>query len=369
MLSPDYLNIIEFNDVVLLYNKLNMEIIVDIIDRVIEMGDISGTTRRQLEILVQTNGKDLFNDVLIKTANMTAERKKELLNLYEEMAKEDMQGYKELYKYKNKPFKLSNSQYQILKQGLKQTDRLLKNMTNTIAFQSKQAYINAVDNAYMKVVSGAYNYNSAINSAVQDLADKGITLKDKAGRNVQLEVAVRRNVMAGIQQTANNINREIEEDLGCDGYEVTAHNGARPEHAEAQGKQYAKNKADAKKYGVGYWKDVENLWKEYNCRHTFFGIILGISAPQYSKKELKKMENATVLLNGEYVPLYEATQKQRQIENSIRHKKRSVQVLEKTGQDATNQKAELRKLQNKYTNFCKETKLEKNYARLKIAKI
>ncbi len=77
----------------------------------------------------------------------------------------------------------------------------------------------------MKAITGAYSYQSAIDDAVKELAKKGVTLKDKVGRNVQLETAVRRNVLAGIQETANNINRDIEDYLGCDGYEVTAHIG------------------------------------------------------------------------------------------------------------------------------------------------
>ena len=62
-------------------------------------------------------------------------------------------------------------------------------MTNTIAFQSQQTYVNAVDKAYMQVITGAFDYNTAINATVQQLADEGITLKDKLGRKVQLEVA------------------------------------------------------------------------------------------------------------------------------------------------------------------------------------
>ena len=152
-----------------------------------------------------------------------------------------------------------------------------KNFTNTIAFQSKQMYVDAIDEAYMNVLSGAFDYQSAISNTCQNLADKGITLKDKLGRDVQLEVAVRRNIMYGIQSTANDINKDLDNYLGCDGYEVTAHTGARPSHAEAQGKQYAINKKDADKYGIGLWSDVSDLWEEYNCRHTYFGIILGIS--------------------------------------------------------------------------------------------
>lgn len=369
MLTPEYLNLIEFNDVVKIYNKLNIEITADIINRVSQMQDITTTTKKQLEILKQTNGMEIFNETLEKTSMLTAETKKALRLLFEDMTKEDIEGYKELYQYRNKPFKLSENQYNILNQGLKQTNRLLKNMTNTIAFQSKQAYIKSIDNAYMKVVSGAFDYNTAIKETVQELANKGITLKDKLGRNVQLEVAVRRNVLSGLHETANNINRDIEDYLGCDGYEVTAHIGARPTHAEAQGKQYAVNSKDAYKYKVGLWSDVVDLWSEYNCRHTYFGIILGISEPLYTDKELKDFRNATVTLNGKEVPYYEATQKQRQLENAIRKQKRTVETLEKANQDVIVQKTQLAQLQKKYNEFCKETGLERDYGRIQVAKI
>lgn len=369
MLTPEYLNLIEFNDVVELYNRLNIEITADIISRISVMNDITSVSKKQMKILLQTNGTEIFNEALEKTLALTNETKNALKLLFENMAKEDMQGYKELYEYRGKPFKLSEIQYKILNQGLKQTHKTLKNMTNTIAFQSQQAYVKEIDEAYMKAVTGAFNYNTAINIAVQRLADQGITLKDKLGRNVQLEVAVRRNVLSGIHETANSINRDIEESLGCNGYEVTAHLGARPTHAEAQGQQYAINVKDAEKYNLGLWSDVADLWEEYNCRHTYFGIILGISEPIYNSKELKEFKNAAVTLNGKQVPYYEATQIQRSYENNIRKIKRSIQTLDKVGIDSSKQRSKLRQLQMKQTAFCKETGLKKDYSRMKIAKI
>lgn len=368
MLTPEYLESIEFNKVVELYNKLNIEITADIIQRIAGMNDITSTTKDELKILVQTNGIDVFNKALEKTSLLTTERKKQLKRLFEDMIQEDMQDYEELYDYRNKIFKLSESQYKILNQNLKSTDKTLRNLTNTIAFHSQQMYINAVDLAYMQVASGALDYATAIKNAVQNLADSGITLKDRAGRKVQLEVAVRRNVMTGIQQTANSVNRDIEEYLGCDGYEVTAHLGARPTHAEAQGKQYALNEEDSKKYNIGLWADVEDLWKEYNCRHTYFGIILGVSEPKCTNKELKEYKDATVKHNGEKIPYYEATQKQRQLENAIRKTKRAIQTLEKAGEDTKASKSKLAILNKRLNDFCKETGLEKDHSRITVAK-
>lgn len=368
MLTPEYISLLEFNDVVQLYNKLNIDLTADIIDRISAMEDISVTAKNEMKILIERSGEEVFYEALEKTSMITAERKQLLKKMFSDMASEDMQGYKELYLYRDKFFKLSEKQYRILNEGLRATDRLLKNLTNTIAFRTQQAYVEAIDEAYMQTVTGAYSYTNAIQNTVQKLADTGITLKDKAGRNVQLEVAVRRNVLAGIQSTANNINRDIEKELGCDGYEVTAHIGARPTHAEAQGKQYAINKEDSKKYGIGLWSDVSDLWEEYNCRHTYFGIILGISEPVYTDKELNEYKNATVEWNGKKIPYYEATQKQRQLENAIRKQKRTVQILEKSGINNEIEKIKLAQIQKEYTNFCKETGLQKEYNRIRISK-
>lgn len=366
MLTPEYLSKIEFNKIVRLYNQLNIDITADIIKRVSQMQEITSTTREQLKVILQTNGTKIFNDTINRTSNLTAETKKALKELYTEVAKEDIQGYKNLYTYRGLEFKLSEEQYKILNEGLMTTNKALKNLTNSIAFQSKQIYINTVDKAYMQAVTGAVDYNSAIDTAVHELSRKGVTLKDKAGRDVQLEVAVRRNVMAGIHETSNKMNRDIEEYLGCDGYEVTAHTGARPSHAEAQGKQYAikHNTKESQKYPL--WSEVEDLWQEYNCRHTYFGIILGISEQQYSDKELNKMQNATVKLNGEEIPYYQATQIQRQLENNIRKTKRSIQTLNKADKSTIVEEIQLGQQQKQLNKFIKETGLQKDYSRTKV---
>ena len=51
MLTPDYLNLIEFNDVVKIYEKLNIEIMADIIKRVSAQNDITETSLKQLKIM------------------------------------------------------------------------------------------------------------------------------------------------------------------------------------------------------------------------------------------------------------------------------------------------------------------------------
>lgn len=371
-LTPQMIDDLSYNKVIEIYDKLTINICSDIIRRIDRMGDISQASKDQIKILVELNAKEIFEKTLLETSMLDNETKEELLKIYQETTKKEVQSYKPLYKYRNKEFKLSKRQMNILEKGILKNNEEIRNFTNSIAFNSLQSFIEAVDEAYMKVVTGGFDYNSAINSAYKKVAETGLKITDKAGRNVNIDVAIRRSVLTGIQQTANKINRDIENYLGCDGYEVTAHIGARPTHAIAQGKQYAISKEDAKKYGINWWYDkidgtpVAELWDEPNCRHTYTGIILGISEPVYSNKQLNEFENATLTYNGEKVPYYEVTQQMRYIERNIREYKKQVNILKNANKDYSEEQALLKKWRKKYTDITKETGLEKQYERVRV---
>ena len=366
MITPEFLEGLEYSKLVMIYSNLNIKLTEIIIAEILKNKELNTYTKNQLKVLIQTGGKEIFEKALKETSSLNAKTKQEIKNIYEQMAKDNMQSYKILYKYRGLDFKISQAQYQILNQAIKQTGKDLQNFTKTIAFSSQQAYVNAVDKAYFQVVTGGRDYISVIEDTVRDLAKQGVTLKDSAERNIQLETAVRRNVLTGVKQTADEVTSEIEDELGCNGYEVTSHSGARPSHAEAQGKQYAKTKADARKYKVGYWGDVKDLWKEYNCRHTYFGIILGISEPVYTKKELKQMENSKVTYQGKKIPEYEATQIQRQLEREQRALQKEITPLKRNNQNVKELEARLRNKKNEYKRFCNETGLTPQYERTKV---
>ena len=342
MLTPEYLEEIDWNKVVELYHQLNIDICSDIINRIIEdKGVISSTTRNQLQALMETGGSDIYENVLLKASELDTPTLERLKRLYENMAKKDLQGYKELYKYRDKSFKLSDSQLQILNVAILSSGQSLQNFTNTIAWASQQLYVDAIDQAYLDVVTGGLDYDTAIYNAVQDLASKGVTLQDSLGRNIALETAVRRNIRTGIKQTADTINRDIEKDLGCDGYETTAHLGARPTHEEWQGKQFACTRELAEEYHLDYWEtsDAKAQLNDYNCRHTYFGIIVGISKPTYTKKELKEMNNAKVNVDGKEMSLYDAKTKLSRYKSTLRKYERERDTFKKAlDKDKNNQR-------------------------------
>lgn len=365
MITPEFLESLDYSELVMLYSQLNIELTEDIIKQIQNGKDISKMSKSEFNKFVEGIAETILVSALLKASKLNTPVKKELKNIYTKMAKDNMKSYKKLFEYRGLKYEVSADQLKILNAGIKKISTELANFTKTIAFSSQQAYVEAIDKAYLDVLTGK-NYITTIENTVRDLAKQGITLKDSAGRNVQLETAVRRNILTGVKQTADEITDDIEKELGCNGYEVTSHAGARPSHAEAQGKQYAITKADARKYNVGYWGDVKDLWQEYNCRHTYFGIILGISEPVYTNKELKQMENAKVTYKGKKIPEYEATQIQRQLEREQRNLQRQIAPLKNAKQDVSDLQLRLNKKQTEYKQFCKETGLTPQYERTKV---
>ena len=118
-----------------------------------------------------------------------------------------------------------------------QTRQTFHNITQSMAFlvdngrtllQPTRAYQWALDNAVLQVQSGAINYNQAIRYAVKQLADSGIRAADyESGHRDQIDVAVRRAVMTGVNQLCQRYAEQSMEYLETDLVEVSAHIGAR----------------------------------------------------------------------------------------------------------------------------------------------
>ena len=141
-----------------------------------------------------------------------------------------------------------------------QTRQTMRNITQSIAFlvdngrtllQPARAYQWALDNAVLQVQSGAISYNQAIRYAVKQLADSGIRAADyESGHRDQIDVAVRRAVMSGVNALCQRYAEQSMEYLDTNLVEVSAHIGARnidgpngwEAHTKWQGRVFAFNK-------------------------------------------------------------------------------------------------------------------------------
>lgn len=131
----------------------------------------------------------------------------------------------------------------------KQTQNELRNITRSMGFlidngktmlMPAKVYQTVLDNALNQVESGAMSYNQVIREAVIELADSGLCVAyDKkgnllqnhvsyeSGHHDQVDVAVRRAVMTGINQINQKYREQSMDYLETDLVETTAHLGAR----------------------------------------------------------------------------------------------------------------------------------------------
>jgi len=237
----------------------------------------------------------------------------------------------------------------------------LTNFTQTLgmvdpfgrALPLQQAYRSSMDFAFQQVSTGAADYNTAIRRACQNLAKNGVRVIDyESGVHTSLEAAVRRNVMGGLGLMQEQISQQTHDDLGADGWEISAHANSAPDHEPIQGKQYS----DAEYTALN--NSLVRRIGTLNCGHAAFPIILGISKPQYSPEELQKFRDgnaAGITYGGRHYSGYEATQLQRRLERAIRLQKRRIFVDEAAGDKVRLQQDQikLRIRSEEYKRFCR----------------
>ncbi len=241
------------------------------------------------------------------------------------------------------PLTLDNSPLmkQYLEAAIKQTEGELRNITGSLGFAQTvggkityqpiaKVYHNALDLAQFQISSGVLDYNTAVKRAVKSLCDSGVRFVDyESGWSNRVDVAVRRATVTGGNQMATKMTEANIEHLGISYVETTAHAGARPDHQNWQGQVFCYKGKDMRypdfvettRYGHG---DGICGW---NCRHTFHPFIPNVSARAYSDADLeriKELDEKIIEYNDKSYNLYQATQKQRQIETAIRKTKREL---------------------------------------------
>lgn len=381
MLSPNYLDYCA-DDILMLYEKLNSSIINDIARRIAKIS-VTTTSVHQMQILQESG--EIFQASIKKISKISGESDKKLKKLFLESGLKAIEYDDSIYikaGLKPLPIKQSTMMLNILAAGILKTKGNMKNLTMTTALASQQAYISAVNIAYMQVSSGAFDLNRAVTNAIKSVANKGVsTIYYPTGHHDKLDVAIRRAVVTGVNQTSAQLQLMRASEIGNDLVETTAHSGARPSHEEWQGQIFSisgrsgkyPNFEDTTGYGTG-----EGLCG-YNCRHNFFPFFEEFSVKSYSDQELKDLESRTVEYNGREIKQYEATQMQRGQERAIRATKREIAALESAinttnnGDLKTNLRKEfevnavkLKNQENKLQNFIKQTRLQKDSSRTKV---
>lgn len=362
--------------IIALYQQLEDDILSAVIRRILKMGYVSEASKHQLEVL-QAAGL-LYDDIVQLIADRTDACTAQAKALFEDAGVQTVEIDNSLHEAAGAlpiDIRQDSSTRQVLEAGYKKTLGTMQNLVSTTATQTQTAFIQTCDRIYMQVSSGAFSYQEAIMNALRALADTGVVVYS-SGHTDRMDVAVRRCVLTGVSQTAAAVSLRQAEDAGCYLMEITAHSGARPDHAKWQGQLVTITGKDAGKiidglrvftlseidYGSG------EGFKGWNCRHNWRAYYPGLSTPNYTQEELKRLDEPCISYNGKLYTEYEISQMQRAQERRVRAWKRrcvtAQEGLNNAKDEATRATAQaefdrsaryLKNNEAKLKDFCRQT--------------
>lgn len=376
MLTPDYLlHLSEGAEQI--SAQLHTDILKDIVRRIRARqlrGDdylLTAVDKWQIEALLESGY--LREEVAQDIAKATGLQQTEIAEAFEDAGVRAMEYDDRIYQNAGiSPISLWESPHMVrlMQRNYEATMGEWTNFTRTTADAAQTAFIETMDQIYNRVLSGASGYISAYTDAIDRLASNGLFILYPTGHRDTIETATLRCVRTGVSQATAQIQTARMDELDIDLVLVSSHMGARPEHAEWQGKVYSRS-GKSRKYpdfveSTGYGTGAGLCG--WNCRHSFSPYFEGMDNPflQYDSEENREA--------------YELSQQQRAMERAIRKTKRRKEVLSEAADipdEAARKDVEVRlakvrerlRMQNAaYKEFCDQHELRPLPERLRIAK-
>ena len=224
----------------------------------------------------------------------------------------------------------------------------------------------------MDITSGAFSYQDAVRSAVKSLSKAGIdAIIYPSGHTDKMDVAVRRAVLTGVNQTAARIQTARADEMECDLVETTAHMGARPEHMDWQGRIFSRS-GKSRKYpdfvkSTGYGTGPGLCG--WNCRHTFFAVFPELGdPPAWTRDQLEELNARNIEYNGKRYTRYEINQMQRARERNVRRWKKRYLAETAAVVDTTDSAVRLKAARQSLSDFTKATGGRVDSARTSVPK-
>ena len=375
MLPPSYLD--QMPDAfVALWRQVEDEILQDVARRIGKMDTVTATANWQLWRYQQTEA--LRNDIVKLLAKYSGKSEATIRRLLLQAATEAMEREDAIYyhyDFEPTPFEESPALNNLLDAGARQTCGTWSNLTATTANTVAGTFERTLDAAWLKVSTGAFDYKSAIKQAVDSLADDMPMVTYPSGHKDSIEVAARRAILTGVNQTAGKLQEARMDEMGCEFVETSAHGGARPSHAEWQGRRF--HRGGAVDYLGKHYPDFEAATGYgtgaglcgWNCRHTFFAVFPELGdPPQWTQEQLRELTARNIEYNGKMYTAYEISQMQRARERHVRKWKKRYLADSAAGVDTTDAAVRLRAARQSLADFAKTTGGRVDSARTSVPK-
>ena len=362
------------------YIGLEERILQDIARRIKKTGEITSTADWQINRLriLGYSSEDIEREIK-KTLDASYP---EMFELYDKVIDWEYVRNKDIYEQINAEFILFENNEQlkqitdaIIRQSLEDLENVTKSLGFYLDYNGKkvltplsQVYSNYLDNACFDIVTGAFDYGSVLRRVVTQLTNSGLRkIEYGSGYASRVEVAARRAVMTGVANLTGEIADYNAKKLGTEYFEVEWHAGARPTHAVWQGRVWTKEQL----YSVCGLGTVTGLLGA-NCYHAYYPFFPGISRRNWSDEwleEQNRKESKPKEFRGKEYTLYEAKQRQRQMETAMRAQREKVQMLQDGGADRQEvmlQKAKYQGQLNEYAAFSRKMGLKEERERIYI---
>lgn len=249
------------------------------------------------------------------------------------------------------------------------------NLVNTVMLEStQQAYTATVadiatkisttqgilNTATGQIITGVESFNVVQRNAVRQMVDNGLTgFIDHGGHHWSPEAYVAMDMRTTMTNTAREAVSERMESYGCELYQVSWHDGARPLCYPWQGKVISTNgwtgeveDGEGNKVQVHSESEIESF--RYggglfgvNCGHYQIPFFPGFSRSRPPRQN--EEENAKE---------YAESQQQRALERKVREEKRELEVMKAQGatkEEIDAQKIRVRNANANLTEFCDKT--------------
>ena len=359
-----------------LWQGVEDEILKDVARRISKTGTLTATANWQLWRYQQTEA--LRADVVKLLAKCSGKSDAAIRKLLQQTATEAMEREDAIYYHygmEPTPFEESAALNNLLDAGARQTAGTWKNLTATTANTVTGQFERTLDAAWAKVSTGAFDYKTAVKQTVDSLADGMKFVTYPTGHQDSIEVAARRAILTGVNQTAGKLQVARADEMGVEFFETTAHGGARPSHAEWQGRQFHRD--GAVDYMGKHYPDFEAATGYgtgaglcgWNCRHTFFAVFPELGdPPQWTQEQLRELNARDIEWNGKKYTAYEISQMQRARERNVRRWKKRYLAEDAAGLDPTDAAVRLRAARQSLAEFANATGGRVDSARVSVPK-
>ena len=379
--------------------EANSYILKRIGEAIKEISTLTPSQAYQIAQILKYGGT--YNEIAKELARVSGKNVQDIYKIFEEVAKNNKQFAKQFYKYRGIdyiPYKKDIALQNMVKSIGDITAEAYINISRTrgigflfegldgqLSFKNiQESYYEIIDRGILSISQGKETFQTEMRRIMKQLGNNGVVLYDN-GRTRRLDSAVRMNLLDGIRQVSNETAQRFAQEYNADGIEISVHSNPAIDHADVQGRQFSNE--EYKKLSDGeVAKDYKGISRqlghskngsyrhisEYNCYHKIFPIVLGVSKPEYTDKQLKEIQEKNEQgfeFEGKHYSNYEGTQLQRKIETEIR-KAKDTQILARASGDdelVEESQARISLLTKKYNKLCQESGLQPKKIRMQVS--